>query len=279
MTSSRSSNLFALALLVTTVVATAAPVAAVSVGESTIPAEAEAGTQVSATVTLTDLYQSPQWEPWTLRGETQLANVTWTVTFINAQGDEFDTRSYDGQTFSQANISTAGEDPIIDLRITVTGEVPTPAEWTYPEEETFVVMDLTQTRGQQGSRNDITTREVHHYTTGEADTPGSQQARAALNGARTAIEEARAADADTARAENTLASAVNSYRSGNFENAVSLATRAQEEANTALENKQSSEQQSQLLMIGGGVLLVVLLAGGGFWWYRNQQRDSYDKLG
>lgn len=276
MTSSRFSKVTTLALLCVLALSVAAPAAAVSVGTAETPNEAEAGTQVSASFTLENLYQEPQWEPWTLQGETGLTNVTWTVTFINAGGDEFDTQSYDGQSFSQSDISS--EQDIISLRVEIVGEVPQPEEFTYPDEERFLVAQLTQTRGDEGSRDEIGAWGAHHYTTGTDDEPGSQQARQAMNSAETAITDAEQAGADTANANQSLQNAVQFYESGQFANAVENANTAEEQANEARADAESSQQTKQLLMYAGAAVLVLALLGGGYWYYQ-QQQDSYDKLG
>lgn len=278
MTSSRSSKVTTLVLLCVLALSVAVPAAAVSVDTAEVPEEAEAGTQVSASVTLDTLYQEPQWEQWTLQGETELENVTWTVTFIDASGNQFDTKSYDGQTFEQPDITSDRDPPIIGLRVEVVGEVPPPAEFTYPDKESFVTMDLTQARGEEGSMNDIGTWVTHHYTTGAADEPGSREARQAIASAEGAIQQAEAADADTTTANQSLGNAIEFYQAGQFANTVENANTAEEQANEAREDAESSQQTTQLLMYAGLVAVVLALLGGGFWYYQ-QQQDSYDKLG
>jgi hypothetical protein len=277
MTSSRCSKAITLALLSAVLLsAVAAPVLAVNVSDSSVPEEAQAGDQISASATLAELYQNPNWEPWTLTGETELENVTWTVTYIDAQGNEFDTRTFDGQSFSTDPLTS--ENDTLEVRVEVTGTVPEPTEFTYPERETFTVIDLTQTRGQEGSTNDITSLSAHHFTTAPENeddaAPGSQEAREALNAAQEAINASEEAGADTSSAEETFQSAVSAYESGNFENAVDLANSAQSEAESA----ESSQQQTELLLYAGVGVVALLLIGGGVYYWRSQQ-DDYDKLG
>ncbi len=279
MTSNRSSKLTVLAVLLAVSVLLAAPATAVTVAQTDVPQEAEAGSQISASFTLTDLYQDPQWEPWTLEGETELSNVTWTLTFIDPQGNEFHTETYNGQSFSQAGISTNHEQgTVTEIRVEITGDVPAPEQYTYPDNETFTLATLTQISGDEGAHNEIDTWETHHYTVAEAGnpdaTPGSKDAREALDGARNAIDDADEAGSDVSAAEETLENAISAYENGNFQNAVSLAEDAKDEAESA----QQSQQQSQMVLFGGVGLVVVLLIAGGFWYYR-QQQDDYDKLG
>lgn len=281
MTSNRYSNLLALALVCTMLVAAVAPAAAVSVSEAEVPEEGEVGEQIAAEFTITDLYQDPNWEEWSLMGETDLVNVTWTITFIDPSGATIDVRSYDGQEFSQPDISAdSAIGTITEVRVSVTGEVPDIEMYTYPDEEEFTIATLIQTRGEAGSQNEIGTWSVHHYSTGDEleNVPGSQQARLALDGADAAVDEAVTAGADTSEAQNTLTNAIEAYESGQFQLAMNLAEDAESIAVESKEQVEQSEQRNQLLMFGGGGLLLVLLVAGGFWYYR-QQQDDFDKLG
>jgi flagellar basal body-associated protein FliL len=282
MTSSRSSKATTLALLLVLSLAAVAPAAAVAVDQSTLPEgmEAEAGTQASASVTLTDLYIEPNWDPWTLQGETDLRNVTWTITYIDQTGNEFDTASYDGQELNGGDgVAVSTENDVAKVRVELVGDVPAPETFTYPEKETFTMMSLTQARGEEGSRNDIDSWNVHHYTTGgEADEPGSQQAREAIAKAQGAINSAETAGADTTEANRSLNNAIEFYESGNFGNAVENANTARDQANEAEEQAESSAQTTQLLLYAVVALLLVALIGGGYWYYQQQQSD-YDKLG
>jgi hypothetical protein len=280
MTSSRSSKATTLALLLVLSLTAVAPAAAVTVGETDIPGEAEAGTQVSASITLSELFVEPNWDPWTLKGETELENVTWTVTYIDQTGNEFNTASYDGQQLNGGQgITVSTEKNVKDIRVEIVGEVPTPEEFTYPEKETFTVMALTQTRGEQGSRAEIDTWSTHHYTTGEEeDEPGSQQAREAIAKAQGAINDAETAGADTTQANRSLNNAIEFYESGNFANAIENANTAKKQANEARKQAKSSAQTTQLLLYAGVAVLLVALIGGGYWYYQ-QQQDDYDKLG
>ena len=286
MTSTRCSKTVTLALAAVVLAAVAAPAVAVSVGDSDVPGEAEAGTQVSASYTLTNLYQEPNWDPWTLRGETELQNVSWTLTFIDAQGNQFDTVSYSGQTFTHSPITTEGDTPILEVRVDVTGVVPPVAEsdLSYPEEETFTLATLTQYQGEgtDGASNDIVTDDTHHFTTApenQADPePGSREARGALDSASEAIQRAQTAGADTGEANETFTAAVSSYENGDFSNAVSLAESAEDDAVEAREEVESSQQRNQLLVYGAGALVVLALVGGAALYFRDQG-DDYDKLG
>ena len=239
------------------------PVTAVSVGEESTPDEAEVGTQVTATVTLTELYRNPQLEQWTLAGKTELRDVTWTLTYYDQTGSKVNQQSFDGKNFTGAAV--AAKDGTSEVTVKITGTVPEVGEYTYEPRQSFLLMKLEQTR-KGGSTNEIDSWVTHHYTT------ESERAREAIDGAKAAIE--GASGANTKDAENLLTRAIDAYDGGNFDNAQSLAADAEESAANA---KQSSATM-QLALYAVGGLVVLGLLGGGFLWYRSKQ-DSYDKLG
>lgn len=239
----------------------AAPAAAVSVADADVPTEAEVGTQVTATATLDRLYREPQLESWRLHGETALENVTWTVTYIDQTGAKTGQESFDGANFTSSQIST--EKGISEVQVEIRGTVPEIEEYSYDPAQSFLVMSLSQTR-QGGTSNAIDEWEARPYT------PESQEARTAIEDASEAVEAA----GNPADAEETLASAVDAYNGGNFDNAVRLA----ENARSRAEQAQQSQQTVRLALYGVGALLFIGLVGGGLYWYRSQQ-DTYDKLG
>jgi hypothetical protein len=259
---SRFSSLL-LALLVLGSVA--APVAAVSVGDTTVPDEGEVGTQVEATVTLTELYQNPTLQQWQLEGETELRDVTWSLSYIDQTGATVAREEFDGQNFTSSAVAAA--DGTAEVRVRVTGTVPPVASYSYDPEQTFVFLSLTQAR-EGGNTNAIDTWESHYFT---AD---SDQARTALDDAQRAISAANAAGANVGEAQNTFDQAVNAYESENFDLAVELATEAQSQADSA----QQSRQTLQLALYAVGGLVVVGLLVGGFLYWRSQQ-DTHDPLG
>lgn len=241
----------------------AAPAAAVSVGDDDVPTEGEVGQQVTATVTLDQLYQNPQLESWTLAGSTELTDVTWTVVYYDQTGAKVGQDEFDGQNFTGADVSAA--DGTSEVEVTVTGTVPEVGTYSYDPAQEFTAMELTQTR-EGGSSNEIQTWTTHHFTS------DSDEARSALDDAQAAIQSASGANTD--EAEQSFANAVDAYESGNFD----LATNLANEAQTKAENAEQSSQTMQLAMYAvGGVLVVALLAGGFLYW--RSQQDSYDKLG
>ncbi|MEF8819338.1 MAG: DUF4398 domain-containing protein [Haloferacaceae archaeon] len=258
---SRCSKLVVGLLLVLTL---AAPATAVTVGDTAVPEEGQVGEQVTATVTLTELYQNPTLERWQLSGRTALQDVTWVVEYYDQTGARVDQQEFSGQEFSGAQI--AADEGTAEVVVRVTGTVPEVSEYSYDPPQQFLLMELT--RGQQGGASStVETWQSHHFT------PDSDAARTAMDDAQAAIESASEAGASPTEAEESFASAVDAYESGNFDNAQSLAERAQREA----QNAQSGAEQRRLLLFGGAAVVVLALLVGGVYYWRAQQ-DSYDQL-
>ncbi|MFC7202597.1 hypothetical protein ACFQJC_03665 [Haloferax namakaokahaiae] len=257
---SRFSKLaFALVVLLSVV---AVPAGAVSVASEDVPSEAAVGDQVTASVTLDELYQNPQLESWTLAGNTELESVTWTVTYYDQTGAKVGQESFDGQNFTGGEIAAA--DGTSEVEVKVTGTVPEVEEYSYDPAQSFTVMSLNQTR-EGGSSNDIGSWSATH------NTDESAAARTALDSAEAAIA---TSSGNTQEAEQSFNNAVDAYNSGNFD----LATTLAEEAETRANQADQSSQTTQLLIYAVGGLVVVGLLVGGFLYWRSQQ-DTYDKLG
>lgn len=257
----RSSKLLVACLVL--LAAVAAPAAAVSLADSDVPSEAEVGTQVSATVTLDELYQNPQLEAWTLQGQTNLTDVTWTVSYYDQTGSQVDQESTDGQNMT-ADIAAA--DDVSEVQVRVTGTVPEVTNYSYEPDQTFLFASLTQARD-GGSSNAIESWQVHHYT------EESQPAREAIDEAAAAVD-----SSGSDEAERTLNNAISAYNNANGPEGFELATELANEAQSQAASAEQSQQTTQLALYAVGGLLVVGLIVGGVFWYRSQQ-DSYDKLG
>lgn len=247
-----SESAVVLALLVALVGATGGAFA-LSTSAENVPNSTSVGNEVSATVTVADPFADAP-SQWELQGETELRNVSWTVTVLD-QGQQVDQRSYGGQSFSQALARAQGGD---EVQVEVTGTVPEIQNYTYDPAEATDVARLSRRTGDN-------TQEIGNWTT-RPYTAESQQARNAIENASRAIDEAGGGQ----EAERSLEQAISAYNNGNFENAVSNAEDAQSAAQGA--------QQTQMLLYGAvGVVVLVVVVGGGIWYYRNQQ-DDYDKL-
>ena len=243
--------------LVALVIAMAAvgTAAAVTASDTSAPDEAQVGEEVSVSVTLSNLYSDN--DEWTLRGTTQLTNVTgWEVTKVRPAGNT--TEEYTGQDSFETGISNA--DNVTDVVVTITGDAPPVEEFQYDPPQRFEAAKLSQAVGQGEST--IETVQIHHYTN------ESQQALNAIQSADEAVS-----GTDNADAQSYLQNAIDFYETGNFDQAVSNAEQAEETANEA----KSSQETTTLILYGVGALVVLALIGGGVYYYRNQQ-DSYDKL-
>ncbi|MFC6786285.1 hypothetical protein ACFQFH_10390 [Halobaculum halobium] len=256
----RCSELTAVLAVLALLVAAVAPAAAVSVEQTDVPETGEVDSQVTATVTLTELYDT--YETWQLAGQTGLQDVTWTVTFLNQAGNQVRQESYDGQNFTGATVDI--EAGTSEVRVRVTGTVPAVETYSYDPQQSFTLLALDQTR-EGGTSNELTNQSATHYTS------DSREAREAMESARTAID--AAGNPDTA--EESFASAVDAYEAGNFDNAASLAERAETEANQA----ESSQQRNQLILYGvAGLVVLGVIAGAAVLFLRGRG-DGYDKLG
>ena len=249
----------ALACLFVLSVATV-PAAAVSVGDSTVTSDAEVGTEVTATATLNELYQNPSLEEWTLAGSTELTDVTWTVVYYDQTGAKVGQESYDGQSFSGAQV--VADDGTSEVEVRVTGTAPQVEDYTYDPAQSFTVMALEQTR-EGGSTNEIDTWTATHYTR------ESREARNAIDDAASTVEEV-----NDEEAERRLGNAIEAYDGEEFTLAADLAGQAEERA----QQTQQSNQRMQLILYAVGGLVIVGLLVGGFLYWRSQQ-SSHDKLG
>lgn len=264
--SSRSGVVLALVVLL---VAAAAPATAIDATAKGVPGETAVGDEVTSTFTVTEPFMNPSLEQWSLSGETELTNVTWTVTLFDQTGAKVGQQSYDGANFTHGNISA--DSGVSEIEVRVVGTTPSIEEYTYQPEEEFVVATLRQVR-EGGTENEIGSWSAHHYTTGTAAEPGSKDARDAIESAQAAIDDA---NADTSEAEEVLGNAISAYEAGNFGNAVDLAQQAE---NNAEQAQQSSQRTQLLLYAGGGLVGLLVLVGGGYFVYQSRQ-DDYDKLG
>lgn len=264
MNSNHCSKLATLLVVLAVTAAMAVPVAAVSVSETDVPDEAEVGSELTATLELDDLYTD--YNEWSLAGETELSNVTWTVTKYDQSGTQVEENAYDGQEFNQ---SIDIDDGTSSVDVRVTGTVPEVGNYTYEPAQTFVLADLSLARGDEGTTQSIETIEVHHYT------EESAEARTAIENAEAAIADAEEAGADTGEAETALQNAIDAYHGENFGLAVELGNDAAAHADDA---RDSSEQRQLLIYGAAGLLVLLLLGGGGYVLYQRSQ-DEPDPLG
>lgn len=261
MNSNHYSKLVTLLLAVTLVVSAVGPAAALSVSASDAPSEAKVGEDVQTTFTIEKPFS--EYETWTLNGETNLTDVTWTVKLYDQGGDKLDQQSYDGASFDHE----LDQSDAFEVEVVVEGTVPEVESFSYDPAQQSLLTELNQVR-EGGSSESLNSWQFRPYT------EDSNEARDTIESAEQAIEDADESGADVSEARNTLENAISAFDHGNFENAVNLAEEAENSANSSEE----SSQQTQMLLYGGIGLVVLVLVVGAVFWYRSQQ-DDYDKLG
>jgi uncharacterized protein with FMN-binding domain len=264
MNSTRCFRLFAVALAVVGLVGTAS---AVTVAPQDVPEEAEIGEPADASFTMTGLYEDIDAREWTLVAETELEDPTWNISYYDQTGDLIGSQTPDGESVQAPGVSA--DDGVSEVRVIVTGTVPSVEddEYSYPEQDTFVAAQFARQVGDRApSRLDAF--EVVHYT------EQSREARQALDDAREAIDAAESEDADVSGAQSTFENARSVYRSGEFDEASSLAADAQSAAESAQEDAQAASQTNQLLLYGVGAVVLLLVVGGGVYYYRQSQQQE-----
>jgi len=263
------SSKFAALLVVLLALAAVSPAAAVSTKATSVPTTAQVGTQQTAAVTVSDLYKDPNLQSWTLHGQTNLTDVTWTVTFYNQAGDQVGQQSHDGQSFNQSGVNL--KDGVSQVKVRVQGTVPEVGHYSYDPAQSITLLSLAQTR-KGGTTNALKRWTVRPYTS------KSKQARTAIDSASSSLQSAKSAGADVSEAKSSLSDAVAAYDGGNFDLAVNLAQKADQKATAAQKSAKSSKNLNSILLYGGAGVVVLIVVVGGLFWYRSQQ-DSYDKLG
>jgi len=251
---SRCSNL-ALALVLLVVVAVG-PVVAVESAATGVPDESQVGEELQASFELTDLYSD--YESWTLRGETDMGNVTWTVLEFDAADNQINQTSYDGASFNHTlNI----ERDTTRVEVRVIGTTPPVENYTYESPEQFTVARFQQVR-EGGTQGTIDESRTHHYTA------ESKTAREAIDNASSVVE-----GSDNQDANDQLSRAIEAYDSEEFGLAQDLA----EDARASAQQAQQSQQTTRTLLFGGLGVLALLVVGGGVYYWRSRQ-DDYVKL-
>jgi hypothetical protein len=212
------------------------------------PEESEVGADFEATFEITELFD--EYESWTLVSETELENATWTIREYDQAGGEISREDLDGQNVTtQVNI----DDGTASIEIRVTGTTPAIEQFSYQPSDRFVAAAFDLER-EGGTRDEIAVHESHHYT------EDSKTAREAIDSAAEAVNDSGSSDA-----QSSLDSAISAYESGNFENAINNAERA--------ENEASESQTTRNALLGAGAVVVILvLLGGGYWLYKSRQQ-------
>lgn len=245
-----SSRIAVLGVLLAVSLASAGTAAAITVSADA-PDEAEVGEQVSMTVTIEQPFEDAP-DQWTLRGETELDDASWTVTTIE-QGRTIDTAEYGNATFEQDLDIESGATRV---DITVEGAAPEISRYSYDNIEVENATVASIGRATNGNVNDIATWNVHRFT------EQSQQARQAISDA-----EAAAADVSNQELQTTLDDAKAFYGNEEWQRAISNAEDAERQAEEA-------SSSLPIIPIAGGVVVLIALIAGGLY-YRKQQQSGY----
>ncbi|MFB6134279.1 MAG: hypothetical protein ABEJ55_04765 [Halanaeroarchaeum sp.] len=237
------------------------PAAAVSVSGDA-PDTVEIGEKQTTTYTITEPFD--EYNQWTLRGSTELTDVTWRVTTYDNADNQVEERVINGQSFSYQLSADSG---VVRIEVRLVGTTPSQVDWQYDPPQKIVYTTFTQ--AQEGGATDNLTR-----MTARPYSPESQSARTAIRNAEEAIADAEDSGVSVASARSDLKDAIEFYNSGRFAETQDNAERAQSAAKSAMQ----SQQRTNRLLLIGGALVVLLLVAGGIYWYL-QQRETYDRLG
>ncbi|WP_276249915.1 hypothetical protein [Haloarcula rara] len=229
--------------------------------EGDVPNETAVGSEVSVTYVIDDPYTDVPSE-WTLDGETELENVSWSVE-VRDRGSVVYDETYGEQSFTQTMNGEGAQDGD-EVRITLEGTVPAVETYTYEPPEQYTVANLARVTG--SNENEFRNDSAHHYT------EDSREARQAINASQQAVADA---PGDNSDAKAQLDRAISAYEAEDFDNAVSLAEDAEQQAEQAQQSQQTTQT---LLYAAGAVVLLLLVGGGGFYLYSKSQEDDYSKL-
>ena len=248
--SSKSATLVALFALL---LAAAGPAGALTITDRTDFEDSRVGETVSTTVVIEDPF-TDQPDEWTLRGSTELENVSWTVTVLQ-QGNQVNETVYGDRTFEQTlNLENGGD----EVRIDLVGDTPAVENHTYEPPETYVLWDLVSVTG--SSESTLNTSTVHHYTN------DSREARNAIDNATMAVSGSGNQDA-----QDQLNRSVEAYNGGQFDLAIDT---AQDARDTAEQAEQSQQQTRTLIYAAIALVVLAMLGGGVYYWRANQDEPT-----
>ena len=249
----RSSKGATLVALFALLLAAAGPAGALTISDQTDFEDSRVGETVSTTVVIEDPF-TDQPDEWTLRGSTELENVSWTVTVLQ-QGNQINETVYGDQTFEQTLSLDNGGD---EVRIDLVGDTPAVENHTYDPRETYVLWDLVSVTG--SSESTLNTSTVHHYTN------DSREARNAIDNATMAVNGSGNQDA-----RDQLNRSTEAYDGGQFDLAIDT---AQDARDTAEQAEQSQQQTRTLIYAAIARVVLAMLGGGVYYWRANQDEPT-----
>lgn len=248
-----SSKGIALGVLLAVSLLSVGTAAAISVSAEEVPGETQVGEQVSMTITINEPFRDAP-DEWTLGGETELNNASWTVTTLQ-QGRPIETDQYSGESFQQ---DLDIDSDTTEVELVVEGTVPELSNFSYEDRsvENYTVASVS--RVVEGTNNELETWERHRFT------EDSQSARQAIAQAERAVANSSSSDA-----QSQLNTSKEFYRLGEFNSAIT-------NANDAEDTAEQAGGGLPLIPIIGAVVVLAAVVGGVFY-YRSQQ-DTGHKL-
>lgn len=205
----RCSTVVAMGVLLAVSLTTVGIVAGVSFTEEEVPQESEVGSTPTIVVTSEDPFEGKQ-SPWTIQASSELEGAEITIIAETVGNDVKEASGEEGLTLdAEEGIDT------VTIRVQ-NGEVPEITSYNYenPEEEAITVLTISDADGPT-----IQEFTVQRYT------EKSKQARQAIDTANEAVEAKGGEDA-----ESRLDEAKVHYNHGEFEQAITAAKDAQEQA-------------------------------------------------
>lgn len=252
MNSIRSSETALGLLLVVALVTVAAGTAVALTVEGTSPEPAQVSSTVTTTATIQQPFSGDAPAQYTLRGETELENASFTVVAFDQQNSTVNRVDSEGPTFEMPldidNGSVRVEVEVND------GVVPPLDTFDYRDMSVENYSALRLVRVADGAETEISVYETHRFT------EESIEARQAIDNASAVIDADSSSDA-----REKLNQSISAYNAENFENAVSLAQEARDAADSG---------GLPVTLIGGAVVVLVVIVGA-VAYVRNSGDDDY----
>jgi hypothetical protein len=228
--------------------------------EGDVPESAEVGDEVTVEeLTMTDPFEVSGGDAWTMQVSTGLDSPRLQVTAEDSAGNTILERDVtENRVLLEINDTSISE-----IQFQVRGDVPEiggtgPGEYSYENraQENVTVLEVKDVFDGQTRTVENGEYELHRFT------PGSQEARQAIDSASEAVE-----SADSGSARERLDEAVTFYNSEQFDSAIEAANDAESTANSEGETR-------ELLLLVGGVLAVLVAVGGLAYYLRSRQETE-----
>jgi flagellar basal body-associated protein FliL len=253
MNSIRSSETAIGVLLVVALVTVAAGTAVALTVEGTSPEPAQTNSTVTMAATIQQPFSGDAPAQYTLRGETELENASFTVVAVDQQNSTVNRVDSEGPTFEMPldidNGSVRVEMEVND------GVVPPLDTFDYEDMSVENYTALRLVRVADGAETEISVYETHRFT------EESIEARQAIDNASALIDADSSSDA-----REKLNQSISAYNAENFENAISLAQEARSTAESG---------GLPVTLIGGAVVVLVVIVGAVVYVRSSSGGDDY----